>query len=687
MLFYKPFLPGLNIYTHLTPQEREERGRARAEEKYRRELLKRQKQEAAHLQKQIPVYLANMEICYRKKKNEKDFFESDVWPVKLDKVQIGEDAYYFHIDTKRLPRGVYLKHLKHPDTLDTLTASCGSKVEFFENQSAGCWYSVETRHGRGAIPTQVGYGEMMKQFPAGADPLSFPLGMGANQKSYFGDMDEMINLLVGGTKGGGKSNLVNVLLCTLISRNDPANLRLFLTDLKGGLEFIDYAGLPHLGGDVNYIETNYGEGEKFVSHFKTVDDHYRPKETDDLRPPLGQQIATEPYQVLPILRYCEAEMDRRTKLMAGKAKKISAYNKRFKSEPLSYWLVVIDELASLMENKKYALKAALSLSELARKGRAVGIYIVLATQTPSSSIVPQQIANNMDSRAAFRCGSGTASGILLGDGKYEAARLPNIPGRFLWKWGGEMIEVQAPLIADTTVKKIVADAKRGANTDARAAERAQKAEFLFTFALTHLRGECHTKTLHKFLVPHGFTMREVAGILNDFEVQGTPPALEPEIEINGDTYYLAPPQVSRRVPRWLVPAEDFMAGQHPHPDFVTIGDLREARGTRHSESADSVDPENSKVSKPSNPVEPDEQLDPETLAAELENEWFEEVWEMPAEGEPEKDALPDWLKDDEPPADDEEMPAWMRDDEPPAPARTKRAKRPELAINGNGRKK
>ncbi|GIK42353.1 MAG: hypothetical protein BroJett011_61860 [Chloroflexota bacterium] len=670
MLFFKPFIPGLNIYTHLTPQEREERERARAEAKYQRELQKRLKQEATHLQKRIPVYLANMDICYRKKKTEKDFLESDVWPVRLDKIQIGEDAYFFHIDTKRLPRGVYLKHLRDEATLETLTAACGSKVEFHESP-AGHWYSVETKHGRGAIPTQVGYGEMMKQMAEAADPLSFPLGMGANQKSYFGDMDEMINLLVGGTKGGGKSNLINVMLCTLISRNDPAKLRLFLTDLKGGLEFIDYAGLPHLGGDVNYVSEADAEAaseSKAPPKIKAVDDNYRPKPGEELRPPLGQQIATEPYQVGPILRYVEAEMDRRAKLMAGKAKKISAYNKRFKSEPLSYWIVVIDELASLMENRKYALKSTLSLSELARKGRAVGIYVVLATQTPSSAIVPQQIANNMDSRAAFRCGSGTASGILLGDGKYEAAKLPNIPGRFLWKWGGEMIELQAPLIADTTVKKVVADAKAGAQTDSRSAERAQKAEFLFTFALDNLKGECNTKTLHQFLKPQGFARAEVMAILENYEVRGTHPGLEPEIEINGLPYYLAPADIPRKISRWLVLADEYVAGKHPHPDYVSA-----FRVPRSEESANSVDPENLKTLKAQGSDEPDELQTDEAVSAELENEWFEELWQTPDEplaieviraNEPEApkakrakrtngkqpepvyaDDLPDWLRD------------------------------------------
>lgn len=621
----------LKVPWHKTPQEKEEQARRQAEAKYQRELLKRQKQEAAHLQRQIPAYLARMEICYRKKKNEKDFFESDVWPVRLDKAQIGEDAYYFHIDTKRLPRGVFLHHLRDEKTLETLTAACGSKVEFHETQ-LGYWYAVETRYGRGAIPVQVGYGEMIQRMAAAADPLSFPLGMGANQKAYTGDMDEMINLLVGGTKGGGKSNLINVMLCTLISRNDPAKLRLFLTDLKGGLEFIDYAGLPHLGGDVGYVEKTTTNDKGRHSTYKAVDQNYKPKEGEEVKPPMGGQIATEPHQVLPVLRYCEAEMDRRTKMMAGKAKKIASYNKRFKAAPLSYWLVVIDELATLMENKKYAPKATASLSELARKGRAVGIYIVLATQTPSSAIVPQQIANNMDSRAAFRTGSGVASGILLGDGKYDAAHLPNIPGRFIWKWGGESIELQAPLIADTTVKKVVAEAKRGGFTDPKSAERAQKAEFLFTFALANLKGECNSKTLYSYLRPHNFTQKEVFSILEDYEARGEPPGIEPEIELNGDVYYLASADMARKISRWLVPAGDYVAGRHPHPDYVSS-----FRVSGFEQAPDPVDPESSKPSNPESAETPPEVTEPpelqelEALADELANEAFRELTELEPE--------------------------------------------------------
>lgn len=639
----------------LSPEEREERERRKAEERARKEMRKRLMAEAKHLQKQIPLYLARMEICYRKKKNEQDFFESDVTPVRLDKIQIGDDAYYYHIDTKRLPRGVFITHLKDPKTLETLTAACGSKVDFHQT-NMGYWYSVETRFGRGAIPTQVGYAEMIKRLPEGAHPLSYPLGMGANQKAYIGNQEEMINFLVGGTKGGGKSNLINVLLCTMISRNSPENLRLFLTDLKGGIEFTDYAGLPHLGGDVGYIDKTVVEQKSGKVHpkLKAVDSDYKPKDGEEVLPPYGGFIAVDPPQVLPMLRYCEAEMDRRTKLLAGKAKKISAWNKRFKSKKLSYWLIVIDELASLMENKRYTARATESLSELARKGRAVGIYLILATQTPSSSIVPQQIANNMDSRAAFRTGSGVASGILLGDGKYDAAYLPNVPGRYIWRWGGENIELQAPLIADTTVKKIVADAKRGATTDAQSAERAQKAEFLFSFALENLKGECQSRTLYNYLKPHNFTKREVENILSDYEVQGTHPGLEPEIEINGDIYYLAPADIPRRIARWLVPAHDFINEKHPNPAYEFA-----SRVPQPGDSGDSVDPEKSKISETEENDQPDlpDQTDltdepthfDEQVAEELEAEFQAEMLaDPPDEIKPKRKSkksnqIPDWV--------------------------------------------
>lgn len=583
MIFVKP-PPIMGIPLHLTPDERDDIEKAKAEARYHREIRKVQSQEVKYLGSAIPTWLAKMGHAYWYKKSEKDITKGHFNPVKFLECHVGEDAYYFKIDTKRIPRGVFISDLRNDDTLENLTAACNSPVNFFQ-EASGSWYAVQTKYGRGNIPLRVGYAEMLNMMPPDAPPLSFPLGMGENQRANFGDMDKMINLLIGGTKGGGKSNAANVMLCTLLTRNSPFNLRVFLTDLKGGIEFADYNGIPHLGGDVGYIEKikpvpvdNPGpaadpwakpEGSMAKKKpaplkFKIVPRDYKPKDDEAIQPPMGQNICTEPDETLPMLAYIESELDRRARLLAGKAKKISTYNKRYPDKAMSYWLVVIDELATLMEDSRYKKQAVLSLSEIARKGRAVGIYLVLATQTPTSAIVPSQVSNNMDSRLAFRTGSGAASGVLLGSGEYDAEKLPAIPGRFIWKWGGDKIQMQAPLIADSTVKSIIAKLRKGEYVDAKAAELAQKAEYLFTFALDNLGGECQSNRMYQHLKPDGFKKSDVVKILDQYQATDDK---QPEIMINDVVYYLAPALQAKRIARWLVPAADFYAHRHPHHDY------------------------------------------------------------------------------------------------------------------------
>ena len=237
----------------LTEEEREERAQRKAEAAARRALFKEQQKEIKYFATKLPEWLAKMGYAYWYRKNEKDLISGAYNGVKIAEAHIGEDAYYLRVDTKRLPRGVMLWMLRDDKTLETLSAAAFSEVTWHQNET-GCWYSIETQYGRGNIPAMVGYAEMLKQLPENAPPLAFPLGMGANQRPHLGDMETMINLLVGGTKGGGKSNIINVLLCTILPRNDPRNLRVFLTDLKGGIEFSDYRGIPHLGGDVPFLE-------------------------------------------------------------------------------------------------------------------------------------------------------------------------------------------------------------------------------------------------------------------------------------------------------------------------------------------------------------------------------------------------------------------------------------------------
>jgi len=547
-------------------ERREQKRLERQRKKEMKAIRREQKKEVKYMWNRIPHWLANMEIAYWYRKKDKDLFAKDYNPIKFSLALVGEDAYYFLVKTTHLPRTVTIPKLKHPDTIDTLTQAAGSQVKV-EERSTGFWYVVESQYGRGAIPKLVGYSEMLKRMEKEAPPLTFPLGMSANQQPHFGDIDKMLSTLVGGTTGGGKSNIVNVMLCTFLPRNHPENLRLFLTDLKGGIEFADYRGIPHLGGDIRYIKkvTIKGEGKqrRKKTTYKTIDRNYIPNGDEEIHDPMGNQILTEPGQVIPILKYIVAELDRRATLMAGKAKKIATYNNKYPGTQLSRWLIVIDELATLMEHPSYNKEAALQLSEIARKGRAVGIYIIVATQTPSSAIVPQQVGNNMDSRIAFRTGSGVASGILLGGGEYDAARLKNIPGRFIFKQGGTKTEMQAPLLDDRAIPGILAPVRRGEFDDAYHAELHQKAIHMFEISLKRCNGECHSHRIYDLMKPYGFKQTEVRSILEKYEVRDG----EPEITIGDNVYILAPAIIPRKVARWLVPVSDWNEKRHPHPDF------------------------------------------------------------------------------------------------------------------------
>lgn len=657
MIFPKPFLQiGKKIiYFHQTQDEKDELRQAALERKYHREILKQQRKEVRYLARAIPTWLAKMGHAYWYKKSEREPMKGFFNPIKINQVQISEDAYFLRVNTKRLPRGVLIAHLKDPAVLETLSHACDSQVRVYELQT-GFWYSVETRYGRGNIPTMVGYAEMIRLMPPKSNPLTFPLGMGENQRPYFGDLDTVYTLLIGGSKGTGKSNEANVIICTLLTRNSPKKLRLFLTDLKGGIEFYDYGGLPHLGGDIFWLKDQsiLAVSNKQKMMVRIVPSDYKPKPDDQLEPPMGQKVLTDPVEVLPVLAYCEAEMDRRARLIAPTgAKNILTYNDKFPDRQLSYWLVVIDELATMMEDPRYKKQATMSLNELARKGRAVGIYLILATQTPTSDIVPAQVGNNMDARLAFRCGNGHASGVLLGDSHFDAINIPPVQGRFIWKWGTEKVQIQAPYMAESALSQLIAEVRAGKYIDAREAELAQKADFLFKFALEYLHGECQSKRLYAMVKDQGFKQSEIYSIIDTYEVKadGTP-----EILLNGQLYVLTPAIQAKRIPRWLVTVADFRARRHPHPnynyDLVTRFSLLRIRPPQVlAETQNFTAPgENNEIAPAENgKIEPSDSLPVEPVTHSANGH----TAIAPLTIEPLAPA----------PVDDEEMPEWMREDE------------------------
>jgi len=215
-----------------------------------------------------------------------------------------------------------------------------------------------------------------------------PIALG---KDIFGnpvtaDLASTPHLLVAGATGTGKSVFLNALLCSILMRATPDDVKLLLVDPKM-LEFSLYQGIPHLIAEV----------------------------------------VTNPKRAAAALLGVVNKMEERYHLMAKRGvRNIEQYNKAIAKDlaasrpkaddeivpkKLAYIVVVIDELADLMIVAARDVEE--SLMRLAQMARAAGIHLVLATQRPSVDVLTGIIKANFPSRISFQVSSRTDSRTVL----------------------------------------------------------------------------------------------------------------------------------------------------------------------------------------------------------------------------------------------------------------------------------
>ncbi|MCK9599503.1 MAG: DNA translocase FtsK [Sphaerochaeta sp.] len=221
----------------------------------------------------------------------------------------------------------------------------------------------------------IGFREMLGSLPTS---FGIPMVLGRNLmgEPVVIDVIKAPHLLIAGSTGSGKSVCVNSLICSVLFRCSPKQVRMILVDPKI-VELNVYNGIPHL-----------------------------------LTP-----VITEAKRTLKALDFCLYEMDRRYKLLQGlSVRNIIGYNEKIEAshlarEKLPYILVVIDEFADLMHLVGKDMES--KVSRLAAMSRAVGIHLVLATQRPSVDVITGVIKNNIPTRIAFAVTSATDSRIIL----------------------------------------------------------------------------------------------------------------------------------------------------------------------------------------------------------------------------------------------------------------------------------
>jgi S-DNA-T family DNA segregation ATPase FtsK/SpoIIIE len=220
----------------------------------------------------------------------------------------------------------------------------------------------------------VKLGDVFQAPPKDWSPLTVWLGKDVAGKAIGADLAKMPHLLVAGTTGAGKSGAINAMLASVLLRASPHEVRLVLVDPKQ-VELNHYESIPHL-----------------------------------LTP-----VITSPRMAANALQNLVKEMEQRYGIMSlARTRGLVELNRARAQRgepPLPYILCVIDELADLMMVAPADVED--SIIRLAQKARAVGIHLVLATQSPRVDVITGMIKANVPSRIAFAVSSQTDSRVIL----------------------------------------------------------------------------------------------------------------------------------------------------------------------------------------------------------------------------------------------------------------------------------
>ncbi len=195
------------------------------------------------------------------------------------------------------------------------------------------------------------------------------------------ELDRMPHLLIAGATGTGKSVGLNAMICSLLYKSTPDQVKLIMIDPKR-IELSLYDGISHL-----------------------------------ITP-----VVTDVKKATNALFWAVREMERRYQLLSDhKAKNITQFNLKMektksgtdgaKPEKLPLIVIIIDELADLMMVASRDVEVA--LTRLAQMARASGIHLILATQRPSVDVLTGIIKANFPTRLSFQVSSRIDSRTII----------------------------------------------------------------------------------------------------------------------------------------------------------------------------------------------------------------------------------------------------------------------------------
>ncbi len=244
--------------------------------------------------------------------------------------------------------------------------------------------------------------------------IAVAIGMDNAGKSIVGDIARMPHVLIAGATGSGKSVCINCMICSILYRAKPEEVRMIMIDPKQ-VELSVYNDIPHL-----------------------------------LVP-----VVTDPKKAAGALNWAVIEMESRYRKFADSGvRDIKGYNKHCAATGeamMSQIVIIVDELADLMMTARKDVESA--ICRLAQLARAAGMHLVVATQRPSVDVITGLIKANIPSRIAFKVTSQVDSRTILDISGAE--KLVGKGDMLFAPVGQRMQRVQGAWVSDDEIAAVV----------------------------------------------------------------------------------------------------------------------------------------------------------------------------------------------------------------------------------------
>ena len=256
--------------------------------------------------------------------------------------------------------------------------------------------------------------------------LPIAIGKTISNETYVTDLTKMPHLLMAGATGQGKSVGLNAIICSILFKKHPTEVKFVLIDPKK-------------------VE---------LTLYNKIEKHFLAK-----LPNNEDAIITNTKEVIVTLKALCLEMDNRYDLLkAAGVRNIMEYNQKFKSRKLNpknghkylpYIVLVIDEFADLIMTAGKEIE--IPLARLAQLARAIGIHLIIATQRPTTNIITGTIKANFPVRIAFRVSQGIDSKTIL-----DTSGANQLIGRgdMLISTGSDLLRIQCAFIDTPEVEEI-----------------------------------------------------------------------------------------------------------------------------------------------------------------------------------------------------------------------------------------